>query len=135
MILVDTSVIIDKFKKKSNDKTLLFDKIHEIMYPFGISIFTFQEILQGAKTEQEFKRLESYFSTQRIFYLPDTTESYAKSARLYFDLRRQGVSVRNTVDVLIAYTAIANKIPLLHNDRDFDFIAEKIPELEIFKTF
>ena len=133
MILVDTSVLIDKFRKIENPKTLLLDQLHEAKSPFGISIFTFHEILQGAKSEDEFRKLNSYLSTQKIFSLPNTTEIYAKSARLYFDLRRQSITIRNTIDVLIAFTAIYHKIPLLHNDRDFDFIAEKISGLQIYK--
>jgi predicted nucleic acid-binding protein len=69
--------------------------------------------------------------TQKIFYIPNNPRIYSQSAKLFFDLRRQGVTVRNTVDVMIAFTAIYNQIPLLHNDRDFDFIAEKTPSLRI----
>jgi len=133
MILVDTSVIIDKLKKVENPKTILLDRLHEAKTPFGISVYTFHEVLQGAKNETEFNKLESYFSTQKIFYLPNTPKIYTGSARLFFDLRRQGVTVRSTIDVLIAFTAIINQIPLLHNDRDFDYIAEKIPELKILE--
>ena len=132
MILVDTSVLIDKLRKIENPKTLLLDQLHKARTPFGISIFSYHEVLQGAKSEGEFQKLNSYFSTQKIFYLPNTAETYARSARLYFDLRRQSVTIRNTIDVLVAFTAIYHKIPLLHNDRDFDFIAERIPELKIF---
>jgi len=131
MILVDTSVLIDKLKKIENPKTLLLDQLHETKSPFGISIFTFHEVLQGAKSEAEFHKLHSYFSTQKIFSLPGIAEIYSKSARMYFDLRRHSITIRNTIDVLIAFTAIYYKIPLLHNDRDFDFIAEKIPDLKI----
>ena len=133
MILVDTSVIIDKLKKTENPKTLLFDRLHETKTPFGISILTFHEILQGAKTEIEFFKLKSYLSTQKIFYLPNTAEIYAESAKLYVNLRRRSITVRNTVDVIIAFTAIINQFPLLHNDRDFDFMAEEIPELKILE--
>jgi len=132
MILVDTSVLIDKLRRIENPKTLLLDQLHKAKTPFGISIFSFHEVLQGAKSEGEFQKLYSYFSTQKILYLPNTAETYSKSAKLYFDLRRQSVTIRNTIDVLVAFTAIYHKIPLLHNDRDFDFIAEKIPELKIF---
>lgn len=131
MILVDTSVLIDKLRKAENPKTLLLDQLHKAQTPFGISIFTFHEILQGAKSESEFHKLNAYFSTQKILTLPSTTEVYCKSARLYFDLRRKSITIRNTIDILIAFTAIHHKIPLLHNDRDFDFIAERIPDLKI----
>ena len=130
MVLVDTSVIIDKLRKIENQKTRLFDRLHETKAQFGISAFTFHEILQGAKTEIEYFKLKRYFSTQKIFYLPNDSEIYSKSAKLYVDLRRQGITVRSTIDVLIAFTAITNRIPLLHNDSDFDLIAEKMPELK-----
>lgn len=131
MILVDTSVIIDKLRKVENSKTLLLDKLHQTKTPFGISIYTYHEVLQGAKTEVEFNKLESYFSTQRILFVPNNVKVYSGSAKLFFDLRKRGVTIRNTIDVLIAFTAIINQIPLLHNDKDFDFMAEKIPELKI----
>ena len=134
MILVDTSVLIDKLRKIENEKTVLLDRLHFMKVPFGISIFTFHEILQGAKSEPEFKKLYSYFSTQSIFSLPNTTEAYTVSAKICFDLRRQGLTVRNTIDILIASTAIHHNLPLLHNDRDFDFIAEKIPKLKILNV-
>ena len=131
MILVDTSVLIDKLRKVENNKTALLDRLHDTKTPFGISIFTFHEILQGAKSEPKFNKLYKYFSTQKIFSLPNTTEVYTESAKLCYNLRRQGLTIRNTIDVLIAHTAIHYDLPLLHNDRDFDFIAEKTPELKI----
>lgn len=133
MTLVDTSVLIDKLRKIENPKTLLLDKLHKARAPFGISIFTFHEILQGAKSEVEFKKLYRYFSTQKIFTLPSTVEVYAESAKHYFDLRRQSITIRNSIDLLIAHTAIYYEIPLLHNDKDFDLIAERIPALNIMR--
>jgi len=131
MILVDTSVLIDKLKKIENQKTIILDRLHETKSPFGISIFTFHEILQGAKSENEFNKLNNYFSTQKIFSLPNNLEVYVNSAKICYDLRRQSKTIRNTIDILIAFTAIYYKIPLLHNDRDFDVIAELIPDLKI----
>jgi len=124
-------VFIDKLRKVENNKTILLDRFHKAKAPFGMSLFTFHEILQGAKSEAEFKKLYNYFSTQKIFSLPNTKTIYAESSKLCFDLRRQGITVRNTIDILIAYTAVHYNLPLLHNDRDFDFIAEKVPELKI----
>ncbi|MDR2590259.1 MAG: PIN domain-containing protein [Oscillospiraceae bacterium] len=132
MILIDTSVLIDKLRKIETEKTLLLDRLHYTKTPYGISIFTYHEILQGAKSEIEFKKLYDYFSTQKIFSLPNTVETYTQSSKLCFTLRRQGLTVRNTIDILIAYTAIYFDIPLLHNDRDFDLIAERVSELKIF---
>lgn len=131
MILVDTSVFVDKLRKNQNAKTELLDNIIANDVPFGLSLFTYHEILQGAKSENEFVKLEKYFSTQNIITLPNNIHVYTQSSKLYFDLRRQGITVRNTVDVMIAYTAIYKKTALLHNDRDFDFIAAGTPDLKI----
>jgi len=133
MILVDTSVLIDKLRKVENEKTVLFDKLLAGRKEFGISVYSFHEILQGAENDAEFKQLLKYFSTQKIMSLPNTVTAYAESARLCLDLRRQGLMVGNTIDILIAHTAVYYNIPLLHNDKDFDLIAEKIPKLKILK--
>ena len=84
VILVDTSVLIDKLRKIENEKTILFDRLHNTKAPFGISIFTYHEILQGAKSEQEFIKLHNYFSTQKILSLPNTIEAYTESAKLLY---------------------------------------------------
>ena len=131
MVLIDTSVIIDSLNGKETDKTLIFDRLLDVGAPFGISIFTLHEILQGAANEKEFAALEAYLSTQKIFVLPNVPEVFAESAKLFYNLRRQGVTIRNTIDILIAFTAIYFNIPLLHNDRDFTHIAEKTPNLKI----
>jgi predicted nucleic acid-binding protein len=69
-----------------------------------------------------------------IYYPPHDRIFYEKAARLYFDLRRQGVTIRNSIDVLIALTAIENNLMLLHNDCDFDAIADMTASLQILKT-
>jgi len=51
---------------------------------------------------------------------------------MFFNLRRQGITVRSTIDILIALTAIKNNLLLLHNDRDFDVLASKLEVLKIF---
>ena len=131
MILVDTSVIIDSFKGLKNDKVELFRKILIYKIDYGISAYTYQEILQGARDEHEFNRLKKYLTFTRVYLLPETIETYEKSARMFFDLRRQGISPRNILDIRIALTAIENGLRLLHNDKDFDMMSSKISELII----
>lgn len=133
MILVDTSVLIDFLKGQTNAKTLLFEEILSREIPFGLSPYTFQEVLQGARNEKEYKHLHDYLSTQTIYYLPEEIATYEKAARLYFDLRRKGMTPRSTIDILIALTAIENKLMLLHNDRDFDLMAEQVETLSVLK--
>ena len=75
--------------------------------------------------------LKDYLTTQTIYFLPETVETYERAARMFFDLRRQGITPRSTIDVLIALIAVDNRLLLLHNDRDFDAIAEKTAGLNI----
>jgi len=132
VILIDTSVVIDISRGIENYKVSLFRKIIERGIPYGISIYAYTEILQGTKNEKEFKNIENYlYSSFRIYYLPNELKIYADAAKIYYYLRRSGKTIRNTIDILIAQTAILNGLYLLHNDRDFDIIAEVISELKI----
>jgi len=130
MILVDTSTVIDLLKDENNPKVLLFNKILTSGTPFGISIFTYQEILQGCK-EHEVKKIETYLSSQTIYTVPQTTEFFGATATLYRKFRLRGITIRSTIDVLIAMTAIRENLTVLHNDRDFDLMALHEPALKI----
>ena len=131
MILVDTSVLIDFLKGVQNAKIELFEKILEQKMPYGIASYTYQEVLQGARDKREYEKLKDYLSTQNIYFLPETIDIYEKAANMFFDLRRQGITPRSTIDILIASIAIEHNLFLLHNDRDFDVISGKIHELKI----
>ena len=130
MILVDTSVLIDYLKGTQNAKTELFEMVLRQELPYGIAAYTYQEVLQGARTEAEFSTLRSYLGSQKIYSLPEDPQSYEDAARLYFDLRRKGVTIRSTIDILIARTAIFHGLYLLHNDRDFDVMADAWKDLK-----
>jgi len=133
MILVDTSILISYFKGQFDKKTQIFDVILSRDIPFGISPYTFQEVLQGALNEKEYEKLRDYLSTQNIYFLPEETATYEKAARLYYEVRRKGVTPRSTIDILIALTAIENDLLLLHNDRDFDLMAAQVDSLNILE--
>jgi predicted nucleic acid-binding protein len=131
MILVDTSVLINYLKGGKEYKTLLFAAVLSEHIPYGISPYTYQEVLQGSKTEVEFDLLKGYLNTQRVYYLPQNLNTFEASARIYFNLRRSGITPRSTIDTLIALTAIHNNLAILHDDRDFDLMASMIKELRI----
>jgi predicted nucleic acid-binding protein len=133
LILVDTSVLIDFFRGRENAKTELFEIILKRKLPFGIASYTYQELLQGAGNEEEYKKLEEYLSTQIIYFLPEEIKTYAEASRQYFELRRKGVTPRGTIDILIALIAIKNNLFLLHNDKDFDVLASNFEDLMILE--
>jgi len=128
MYLVDTSVLIDFLKgvETPQSKRLEYIIVHQI--PFGISAFTYQETLQGAKNQKEYDTLNRYLSTQTLYYPSKAT--YELSANLFFRCRRSGITIRSTIDTLIATTAMENGLILLCSDKDFDNMA-KIVDLNI----
>ena len=134
MVLVDTSVLISYFRGHTNEKVRLFQEILERNIPFGISAYTYQELLQGAKDETEFALLKDYLASQTIYDLEADASTYERAARLYFNLRRKGVIPRSSIDMLIALTALEYKLAILHDDRDFAIMAREIPEIRDFSS-
>ncbi len=117
MILVDSSVWIDFFNGTGNDET---DKLNEI---FGleevvIGDLILAEVLQGFRSDKDYKIAKDVLTSLTIHEL--IGEKIAiKSADNYRKLRKKGITIRKTTDVIIATYCIENKIPLLFTDKDF----------------
>ena len=131
MILADTSVLIDFLAGRETESGRRLKTVLQQGIPFGINPFIYQEVLQGAKSQKEYRLLKKYLETQRFYHPKDPVESFAKAARIYFDCRRKGVTIRSTIDCIIAQTAIEHDLFLLHNDSDYDAMA-KVTPLKIY---
>jgi predicted nucleic acid-binding protein len=121
-ILVDTSVWVNFFKDvDTSANRFLTNNLTNIIIATCPTIV--QEILQGVVSETDEQIIKLYFDN-----LTELTENaYAvavEAADLYRKLRKKGITVRKPNDCLIAVYAIKNKISLLHDDRDFQLIAE-----------
>jgi predicted nucleic acid-binding protein len=127
MILVDTSVLIHFFKGVDSESSRKFKIVLQRGIPFGVNSLIFQEVLQGAGSEKEYLTLRKYLETQRFYHLRDPIDSFAKAAKIYLDCRKKGITIRSTIDCLIAQTALENDLFLLHEDKDFDLMAKVIP--------
>jgi predicted nucleic acid-binding protein len=125
--IFDTSVWIDYFKNgRSKEAILLEEYVKFASENLLLTPTIIQEILQGVRTEQEFfqkkKVLESYNLLK-----PDWQKTSIDAAKLYFDLRKKGITIRKSTDCLIAQVAIENDILLVHIDSDFELIAKNSP--------
>ena len=119
-ILVDTSVWVN-FLKGNTTRSVLFLKNNIENFIVATCPTVVQEVLQGVITDKEYKRLHQYFNS--LMHLSGDQYIIAiEAAQLYRNLRKQGVTIRKPNDCLIAAFALHYKIPLLHDDRDFDFI-------------
>jgi predicted nucleic acid-binding protein len=90
--------------------------------PFALPAVCCQEVLQGARDEREWQLLDTYLSSQWLLAPADPWQTHRQAARIYFDCRRRGVTVRSTVDCLIAQLVIDHTGILLHEDADFERI-------------
>lgn len=124
MILVDTSVWIDVLRDRTGDVVEAFQKKTHGETSV-LSRFTQLELLQGAKSDKDWKQLDEYLSSQ--FYLEATEKTWVDAARIFFELRRKGITVRSSIDCCIAQVALERDALLLHKDADFDRIASIRP--------
>ena len=129
MYLVDTSVWVDYIRGTDSPVVDFLDSLLLAPMSVGISNHIYMEILQGAKSEAAFNKLQMYFSTQQFYSFADPQNSYEAAAFIYFSCRRQGITVRSSIDCLIAQCALENELILLHHDKDYKNLEKVIPQL------
>ena len=121
VVLVDTSVWVNFFKGKETAASLyLKNNLANIIIATCPVIV--QEVLQGVFHDKEFSRVGAYFNslaklTGNVYELAN------ESAVLYREIRKKGFNIRKANDCLIAVYAMKNNVKLLHDDKDFSFIA------------
>lgn len=129
-ILVDTSVWIDFIRGRSTDVVGRLRAALDRGVAAAVTPLVYQEVLQGASDERAFRDYQAFLSTQPFLHPMESIATHERAARLYFECRRLGLTIRSTIDCLIAQIAIENRVPLLHDDRDFEHIAKVAPKLE-----
>jgi predicted nucleic acid-binding protein len=121
VILVDTSVWIDWLRQGTRPATRALDRLIDegeiVLAPVIL-----QELLQGARGEEQLADLRRYF--ERLPMLLPTPATYANAGALYARCRWSGITPRSPHDCLIAQLAVEHSVPLLHGDRDFEAIAK-----------
>jgi len=124
MILIDTTILVDVLRgsgTENAERLVLLIGSEDMAF----ARFTELEVLVGAKDERDWDRLRTFFSKRTI--LDPQPDTWWKAARLYFDLRRNGRTLRSIADCCIAQIALEHDLPLVHNDRDFEAMAEVVP--------
>jgi len=118
MLIVDSTVWVDYFNGIENPQT---DYLHQIVdkTPILIGDLILAEVLQGFRNDTDFEKARRALGKYMQVAMVDP-ELALQSARNYRLLRRQGITVRKTIDSLIATYCIENEHDLLHNDSDFD---------------
>jgi len=118
LILVDSSVWIDYF---NGTVTVQTEKLDRLLgrEPVAIGDLILTEVLQGFVEERDFNTARKMLTSLTVVELGGQ-EIAIQAARNFRVLRKTGVTVRKTVDAVIATWCIENGYDLLHNDRDFE---------------
>ena len=127
MIVVDTSVLIGFFRGHSSPAIARLESLIEEKVPIAIPGICCQEVLQGAKNEKEWRLLDEYLGSQDLLFHNDPRASHWEAARIYFDCRRKGLTIRSSIDCLIAQLVLEWDGVLLHDDGDYEDIQKVRP--------
>jgi len=118
MILVDSSVWIDYFNGRKTWQTNLLDNLLSDV-PIIIGDLILAEILQGFRSDNDYKSAKSFLS-DLPFRQMGGYQVAVQSSQNYRALRKKGVTVHKTIDIIIGTYCILEGLPLLHDDRDFE---------------
>jgi predicted nucleic acid-binding protein len=124
LILVDSSVWIDYFKGTITAQTEMLDTLLG-QEPLAIGDLILTEVLQGFDNERDFNDAREMLTSLVVVELGGQ-EIAIQAAKNFRALRRLGVTVRKTIDTVIATRCIESRYDLLHNDRDFDPFAKHL---------
>jgi predicted nucleic acid-binding protein len=118
MILVDSSVWIDYFRGARTAQTDCLDQLlgNE---PVLMGDLILIEVLQGFTADRDFNRAQRFLASLELVALGGA-DIAVQAARNHRRLRARGITVRRTIDTVIATRCIERGFTLLHDDRDFD---------------
>ncbi len=117
MLIIDSSVWIDYFNGRDTPQT---DKLDELLgiELLGIGDIILTEVLQGFRTDKNYRTAKKVLTSLTVFNMLGL-EIAIKSADNFRSLRKQGITIRKTNDVIIATFCLENDHSLLFSDKDF----------------
>jgi predicted nucleic acid-binding protein len=119
LVLVDTSVWINLLGPTPNQLLSA-----ESLYQIATCPPIIQEVLQGVKDDLIYKKISASFLAFPCFDQNLPKERYLEAAMIYRSGRKRGLTIRSSVDCLIAAVAVAHGLPIWHRDRDFSTLAK-----------
>lgn len=122
MVLVDSTVWIDFFSGSTTPQVTTLGSLISGRQDICLCGVILAEVLQGIRDEKEHEKTRSILLD--LLYLPMSRETFLLAADIYRSLRARGITIRNSVDCMIAAVCIENNVVLLQNDKDFDHISE-----------
>jgi predicted nucleic acid-binding protein len=131
VIVVDTTVWIDFLEGRGTSFDRHLGELLERDASIALVDVIYGEILQGIRDEEVFARTRSSLLAHPILR-PRGLGTFERAANLYRTARRRGLTVRRSVDCLIAATCLEAGAEIYHNDRDFDALA-RVSDLSVYR--
>jgi len=122
MIVVDSSIWIGQLRRSRSDKIETLARIRNPATSILVGDLVLLEVLQGARNDRHAAEIERELRVFRIERMLDDGIA-VKAAANYRALRDRGITVRKTIDLIIATFCVERGHSLLHDDRDFDPVA------------
>jgi predicted nucleic acid-binding protein len=126
VIVVDTSVWIDVLNENATPRAGRCIELIKGGEPVALTDVILTEVLQGLRSDREAQMVERHLRAFPILRL-EGLDDFVLAAELYRTARHAGVTVRTTLDCLIAAPCVRTNAPLLHADSDFDRLATCTP--------
>ena len=130
-MIADTSAWVEFLRATGSRCDLRLRKAFRAEQTVWLPAVVLQELLQGARNPAQFTRLESQLGRRPALDAINPHHVAVDAAMLYARCRWQGVTVRSPNDCMVAALAIARDLPVLAQDRDFEFIASVAPALRL----
>ena len=119
MIVVDTSVWVDVLNAQDSPGARRCVELIEGGAPVALTDVVLTEVLQGMRSDRESRLVERHLRAFPVLRL-ESLEDFVLAAALYRRARSAGITIRKTLDCLIAAPCVRTNAPLLHADADFD---------------
>ena len=131
MIVVDTTVWIDFLEARGTAFDRNLTRLIEQDAPILLVDLIYTELLQGIRDDETFQQTRASLRAYPILR-PRGLETFETAANLYRVARRRGLTIRRSVDCVIAATCLEAGAEIYHNDRDFDALA-RVSDLMIYR--
>ena len=128
MILVDSSVWIDYFNGTVTAETNFLDEILGTE-PVGVGDLILTEVLQGFRNDSDYKKVKDLMLELTQFELLGQKRAI-RAADKYRKLRKSGITIRKSNDLIIGSFCIDESLPLLFRDRDFSSMVDHLGLLQ-----
>ena len=124
-VLVDSTVWIDFLRNVKNRQTACLEELIVAEADLCVCGFVLTEVLQGIRDERQYSQVKR--GLDNLIYLDSDKTTFELAATIYRELRKQEVTIRNSIDCLIASTVIQHGVHLLDKDRDYEHIDQHYP--------